>query len=418
MAGRSRAGPSPPDHAFVWIWLQGATEPVVAGRLDRVGGVLTFTYGRSYLDRPDAAPLYVDLPLEAGPRSPAVGEVAGCLADAAPDAWGRRVIERRLLGAGEGHEAPLDLLGYLVAAGSDRIGALDVTTSATEHAPVVPAPASLDELAEAADRVDRGVALSPELDVALLHGSSVGGARPKALLRDGDRSLIAKLSSSTDPYPVVKAEVVGMELARRMGLDVALVERTQALGRDVILVERFDRPGGGTRRAMVSALTVLGLDEHGARYASYADLADAVRARFTEPRRTLRELFGRITANVLLGNTDDHAKNHAAFWDGQELTLTPAYDVCPQLRSGGETAQAMAIGRDGYRLSQVAGCIDWADVYLLDQDEAIAIVEHQIDVVHREWDEVCDLAGLTTAERAAMWGRQILNPFALEGFGG
>ena len=72
---------------------------------------------------------------------------------------------------------------------------------------------------------------------------------------------------------------------------------------------------------------------------------------------TLRELFSRITFNILAGNNDDHARNHAAFWDGIELTLTPAYDICPQPRAGGETAQVMAIGEDGYRMSQVAGCV-------------------------------------------------------------
>lgn len=419
-AGRDLTGP---EHAFVWTWLPGATEPVVAGRVDRSGPVLVFTYGRSYLERADAVPLYLDLPLEPGPQSPRVGEIAGCLADAAPDAWGRRVIERRLLGAGidadDADDRPprdLDLLTLLVASGRDRIGALDVWGSPTDPPGNVEGDASLDELAEAADRIDRGEALSPELDVALLHGSSVGGARPKVLLRDGDRSLIAKLSSSTDQYPVVRAEAVAMDLARRMGLDVARTSRTQALGRDVLLVERFDRPGGGTRRAMVSALTVLGLDEHGARYASYADLADAVRARFADPRATLRELFSRITANVLLGNTDDHAKNHAAFWDGRQLTLTPAYDVCPQLRAGGEAAQAMAIGRDGFRLSQVVGCVERSDAYLLDRDEAADIVEHQVEVIRTEWDDACDQAGLTAVERTGLWGRQVLNPFALEGF--
>ncbi len=78
----------------------------------------------------------------------------------------------------------------------------------------------------------------------------------------------------------------------------------------MLVVERFDRPAGGTRKVMVSALTILGLDEHGGRYASYADLADQIRARFTTPDATLKELFARIVFNV---HTDDHARNHAAF---------------------------------------------------------------------------------------------------------
>ena len=94
---------------------------------------------------------------------------------------------------------------------------------------------------QAADRVDQRLPLSPALDRALLHGSSIGGARPKALLSDSGRKLIAKFSSTTDSFSVVKGEFVAMELARRAGLDVARVELVESMGRDVLLVERFDR---------------------------------------------------------------------------------------------------------------------------------------------------------------------------------
>lgn len=214
---------------------------------------------------------------------------------------------------------------------------------------------------------------------------------------------------------MVKGEFVAMELARRAGLRVAAVEVTHALGKDVLLIDRFDRPVAGGRRAMVSALTILALDVLGARYASYADLADIVRIRFTEPIPTLRELFSRITFNILTGNNDDHARNHAAFWDGAALTLTP-YDVCPQPRAGGETAQLMAIGNDGYRMSQVAGCVTRASTYLLSEAEAREIIDHQIEVIKRQWVDVCDQAALTEVDRGGLWRRQFLNPYATEGY--
>jgi serine/threonine-protein kinase HipA len=288
------------QQAFVWVWLPGADEPVVAGRLDPVGPIVAFTYGRSYLERNDAIPIYLpELPL--GPReiSPLVGEIPGCIADAGPDAWGQRVILNRLIGRPDAEMTELGALTYLLESGSDRIGALDFQTSPREYVPRALDHADIDELAEAAERVEQGVPLSPELDQALLHGSSVGGARPKALLGDGEATLIAKFSSTTDTFPVVKGEFLAMELARRAGLEVAPVRLAKAHGRDALLVERFDRPGGGRRRAMVSALTMLGLDEAGARYGSYADLADIVRARFSEPRSTMRELFSRIVLNIL-----------------------------------------------------------------------------------------------------------------------
>ncbi|MGD9696878.1 MAG: type II toxin-antitoxin system HipA family toxin [Thermoleophilia bacterium] len=406
-----------PERAFAWIWLPGAVDPVVAGRLDVAGSAITFTYGRSYLSRPDAIPLYLpELPLRRGAIPPRVGEVAGCIADAGPDAWGRRVILNHRAGRTAADTADLGVLTYLLESGSDRIGALDFQESPSEYVPRDAGTASLDELAESADRVERGIPLSPALDQALLAGSSIGGARPKALIGDGPRRMIAKFGSASDTAPVVKGEFVAMELARRSGLDVAGVMLSSALGRDVLLIDRFDRPGDGSRRAMVSALTILGLDEWGGRYASYADLANEIRARFSDPLPTLHELFARITFSILVGNNDDHARNHAAFWDGSTLELTPAYDICPQPRAGGETAQVMAIGEDGWRMSQVAGCVSRCATYRLSEVEARAIVDRQIETITADWDEVTDRAGLTEVERARMWGRQFLNPYALEGY--
>jgi serine/threonine-protein kinase HipA len=403
--------------AFVWVWLPGAVDPVVAGRLDTVGEILTFTYGRSYLARENRIALYLpELPLERGPISPLVGDVAGAVADAGPDAWGRRVILNHRVGRNAPDTTDLNLLTYLLESGSDRIGALDFQTSASEYVARWTASATLTELAESAELLEQGVPLSPALEQALLHGSSVGGARPKALLSDGARRLIAKFSSRTDNYPVVKGEFVAMELAHRAGLSVATAQLTSAREKDVLLIDRFDRPATGGRRAMVSALTILGLDEVSARYASYADLAQTIRTRFTDPIPTLRELFSRITFNILTGNNDDHARNHAAFWDGMALTLTPAYDICPQPRAGGETAQIMAIGQDGYRMSQVAGCVARASTYLLSEPDAREIVDHQIDVIETHWADVCDHAALTEVDRAGFWQRQFLNPYATEGY--
>lgn len=164
-----------------------------------------------------------------------------------------------------------------------------------------------------------------------------------------------------------------MRLARLAGLDVAKVEMAESMGKRVMLVERFDRLPGGRRRAMVSALTVLGLGEAGARYAS----------------------------------------NQSAFWDGAALALTPAYDICPCPRSGGEAAQVMAIGEDGWRYSQLPGCVARAATYHLGKGDAQEIVDHQIDVIEANWDDVCDEAGLTKIQRDALMGRQFINPFAL-----
>jgi serine/threonine-protein kinase HipA len=403
------------SEAFVWVWLPGTSDPVVAGRLVDHGQVVGFTYGRSYLARAEAVPLYLpELPLDRGEALPLSGVVAGCIADGGPDAWGRRVIEHRRTGE------PTDLgpLAYLLASGSNRVGALDFQASPERYVARTADTATLAELAEAAEAVELGVPLTPALDQALVHGSSVGGARPKAVIDHGDRQLIAKFTSTTDSYPVVKAEFIAMELARRAGLDVAPVELHSTAGRDALLVERFDRERDGTRRMVVSALTILELhdaDGMAGRYATYTDLAHQIRARFSKPDANLRELFSRITWNILTGNTDDHARNHAAFWDGATLDLTPGFDICPQRRTGGEAAQAMAFGTDGDRLSQLARCIPHAGIYHLSTGEARQIIERQIEVLNEDWSEVCELAGLTAADRQRLWGRQFLNPYAVEG---
>jgi serine/threonine-protein kinase HipA len=327
----------------------------------------------------------------------------------------------RLIGpaAAETDPADLGLIALLLESGSDRVGALDFQRSAGDYVAREREHASLDELATSAQRVEEGIPLSPALDAALLRGSSIGGARPKALIDDGQRRLIAKFTSRTDTFGVEQGEYVAMELAHRAGLKVARVELTQALKRKVLLVERFDRiPGTEQRRSLVSALTMLGLNELAARHASYAELAQIMRASFTDPGENLRELFARITFNILVGNTDDHARNHAAFWDGQMPTLTPAYDICPQARNTGRATQAMIIGdaAERFKESQVAGCVERAHLYQLSKTQAMTIVDHQIDVINSNWADVCEQAELTETDRSYFWKRQFLNDYALEGW--
>jgi serine/threonine-protein kinase HipA len=411
---------TPPERAYVWIWLPGQTEPVVAGVLVSAEDVITFTYGRSYLGLRDAIPLYLpELPLGPGTIVPESGPVAGVIDDASPDSWGMRVILNRLAGRAAEDVTELSRMTYLLESSSDRIGALDFQSSSDSYEPRGDAPATLEQLLQAAELVDAGQELPPELDQALAHGSSIGGARPKATLTDGSRKLIAKFSSTSDTYPVVRGEFLSMTLARQVGLNVANVELTESMGRDVLLVERFDRPPDGTRRAMVSALTILGLNESTALFgSSYARLADEIRRRFTDSEATLHELFRRIVFNVLTGNTDDHPRNHAAFWDGQlrTLTLTPAYDLTPLLRYTGEAMQLMAIGRDGWRYSQLEGCIARADVYHLAEAEAREIVAAQISKIRESWLETCDMALLTANERRTLAGTAYFNPYAFVGY--
>ena len=411
----------PTNEVYVWVWLPDAVDPVVAGLLTRDGDKHIFNYGRSYLERKPAIALYEpELPLRRGAIPPLDGlTLAGCLRDGAPDAWGRRVIVNRLFGkkGADIDAGAIDELTYLIESGSDRIGALDFQRSGTDFEPRMKDEASLEELLTIADHVEKGVPIAPELERAVFHGTSLGGARPKAAIETKDMKFIAKFSASNDITNVVKAEFVAMQLAALVGLTVAPTELARAADKDILLVQRFDRDKtakGWTRKAMVSALTLLELDEMMGRYASYQDLAEIIRARFTSPRKTLHELYGRLVFNVLCGNTDDHARNHAAFWDGKTLTLTPAYDVCPANRTGREANQAMLIA-DEKRASTLATCIEAAPHFQLKEKEAIDLIVAQIEGIRAHWPEVAEAASLTEVDKGVLWRRRFLNPYAFEG---
>ena len=410
-----------PEEAFVWAFLPDRTEPVVAGRIERDGTRYVFNYGRSYLKRKEAMALYEpELPLQLGAMPPLNGlSIAGCLRDGAPDAWGRRVIINRMVGK-KGDDVDVDALDeitYLLESGSDRIGALDFQASGTKYEPRLGGAASLEELLDVADRVEKGVPVTPELEQALFHGTSLGGARPKAAVETENARFIAKFSSSNDITNVVKAEFVAMRLAMRLGLDVASTRLQHSGGKEVLLVRRFDRvksEQGWSRKAMVSALTLFGLDEMAGRHASYQEFAEIIRTRFTAPRKTLHELYGRLVFNVLCGNTDDHARNHAAFWDGSKLTLTPAYDICPQSRRGREANQAMAITANK-RTSTLATCLEVAPQFLLSEKAATETILKQIKGIRENWDTVCEEARLSEVDRRVLRSGPFLNPYAFEG---
>jgi serine/threonine-protein kinase HipA len=418
----SNSALSVPQQIFVWIWLPGAVDPVVCGRMVMAAdGRVIFNYGQSYLARQGAIPVFLpDLPLQAGAIEPMEDiTMAGCLRDGSPDSWGRRVIINRLtsMKGAAVRDVELDELLYLIHSGSDRIGALDFQLSATTYVPRQARHAPLEELQVAAELIQAGEPLTPALDDAINHGTSVGGARPKAIIEDGDKRLIAKFSATDDTYSIVKAEFLGMSLGRRIGLDVAPVRMVRAANKDVLLVERFDRHTtnqGQARRAMVSALTLQGLDELAVRHASYEILIEIMRDRFTAPRAATREMFGRLALNILVGNTDDHPRNHAAFWDGSMLTLTPAYDICPQLRRGGEATQGMKIiGED--RRSRIQTLLDAASLFGIPRrKDAIETVEGMIEAIRDNWKELCDQSEVSSVDRRLFADQMFLTSYAFE----
>ena len=120
-----------------------------------------------------------------------------------------------------------------------------------------------------------------------------------------------------------------------------------------------------------------------------------------------------MTFNILVGNTDDHARNHAAFWNGDQLTLSPAYDICPQGRAGREASQAMCIvGTE--RRSQLSLCLAAAPEFHLSNEAALSIMTEQIGLIRDNWNELCEVADLSEVDRGLFWRRQFLNELAFE----
>ncbi len=142
--------------------------------------------------------------------------------------------------------------------------------------------------------------------------------------------------------------------------------------------------------------------------------ADPGGSKVQDAKATLRVLFGRIVFNILCGSTDDHARQHAAFWDGRQLTLTPAYAICPQARSGQEATQAMLI-QGPRRTNPIATCLDAAGVFLPTPNEALGLLNGQIDIIERDWLAMCLQAKLSAEDRNYFWRRQCLNPFVFFG---
>jgi serine/threonine-protein kinase HipA len=395
------------SEAYIWIWLPGDHEPVVCGKLEADNNIYSFVYGRSYLERSNAMALDpLVLPLQDRVFSPSFGETHSVIRDAAPDAWGRRVLIYKSGGQ------VLSELDYLLQAGRDRFGALDVREEATGYITIQSEQASIADLVTVSEKIETGQPIQESLANAILHGSSVGGARPKSLLNDENNKWIAKFSSTTDHYPVVRSEYAAMWLAGQCGIEVPTIKLMKELGKDVLLVRRFDRElvgGHWHRRFLISGLTALQLHETEAVLASYPELASFIRRSGGQYPADAQQLFRRMVFNILIGNTDDHARNHSFFWDGHQYVLTPAYDICPLLRVGQSANQAMVVGSIG-RESTLRNGLSQSEQFGLTFSEAKKIQEEILETIQDKWDEAADHGAVTKNESRILKQSTILSP--------
>lgn len=380
---------------FVWIYLPGRPEPVVAGRLEVAATAAKpigyFTYGQSYLARPEAIPIDpVTLPLKKGERTiHDLGGYPGAILDACPDAWGIRVINR-LKG-----KRPMPQ-GYLLLNDPGRAGCLAFAESSREPPqPLESREFALSALLAAADAVEKDAPVDPELLKALHPGT--GGARPKCNIVEDDAVWIAKFPSADDSIiSVPRLEHATMMLARRCGIDAAETRIRTVDGRDVCLVRRFDRhieEGRVYRKGFLSARTIFHADP------SYVSLGTGSYSRisrwmpkFGATAAARQELFRRLVFNVAVRNDDDHELNHGLVHVEKDVfTLAQAYDLAPSLVPRKVHHHALLIGASA--AGTVANLVDSCEAFLLSRDEALEIVTDIERKVLDQWQEVFYEAG-------------------------
>jgi serine/threonine-protein kinase HipA len=408
---------------FVYITLPGATEAVPAARLkvstDKDGHQIgELFYGRRYLERPDRVAIDpVQLKLaETTFKTASLGGMFGALRDASPDLWGRRIIERHT------GKPTLSELDYLLQSPDDRAGALGFGLHPSPPAPLrrfnqTVQLAALQAVADAivADEPLPVDAIEAQAKHLLLLGTSMGGARPKAVVEDGGCLWLAKFNRLDDKTNSARIEHAMLVLARACGLNVADSRVVSVGDRDVLLVKRFDRERVGDdayRRArMISALTLLQADERRDERWSYTFFAEELRRISVDPKNDARELFRRMCFNALTTNVDDHPRNHALVAFGREWRLSPAYDLTPLPQTSIERRDlALTVGRAG-RWANAENALSECRRFLLERDEASAVIDKMEKTVRKTWFSTARAAGVSEQDC-----ERIRGAFAYQGF--
>lgn len=410
---------------FVHIVLPGETEFVPAARfqwLPDEGGLPLgrLIYGRRYLERREAVPLDpLELPL--APRvyeTRTLGGVFGAIRDAAPDHWGRRVIQRHL------NAIDLPEIEYLLQSPDDRAGALGFGLNASPPAPKREFNQTMDlaRLQTIADTIlaDEERAsndpITPQVKELLLIGTSMGGARPKAVV-EADRALwIAKFNCATDRWNNARVEHAMLKLAATCGLRTATSRIEPVADRDVLLVKRFDREAGegGYRRArMLSALTLLraGDSIRDRDRWSYPLLAEELRRLSARPAEDAQELFRRMAFNALISNTDDHPRNHAFITLNDDWQLSPAYDLTPTAPLSLERRDLALTCGDRGRRANAQNLLSQCGRFLLAREAAARILDEMEAQVRARWYEVARREGVSERD-----SERIAGAFAYPGF--
>ncbi len=330
-----------PEKLSVCVDLDGHTAEAAVAHFHRRGGTLSTTvqYLPTYLADRRSYALEPGIPLTAG--SFTTRGLPGSFADCAPDRWGKNLITKRLTAesrAVERRPATVGDIDLLVGVADEtRQGALRFRGTQDRHflhpEALVPPVVELPRLLRAADRVTFGPEPTPSdleaiKDLLGAGTGTLGGARPKASVRDGDRLIIAKFPHRDDAVDVMAWECTALDLAEKAGLDVPPHRALRVDGRTVLLLDRFDRASAaGHRVGYISAMTLT--EHHDGEVADYLDLSAAIAAYGGNSHADLVALWRRMTFSVAIHNTDDHLRNHGFLRARNGWSLAPLFDVNP-----------------------------------------------------------------------------------------
>ena len=366
----------------------------------------SFEYDEQWLTHAQRFALEPALPLGAGPfHTPAEKPMFGAFGDSAPDRWGRvlmRRAERRQAEHTGRTPRSLREIDYLLKVNDEaRLGALRFSEKpggpflASDEVTPIPPLVELPRLLSAAEHVVDDSDSNEDLRLLLAPGSSLGGARPKASVRDKDGHLaIAKFPHKDDELDTVRWEAVALRLAEKAGISVPQWRLETAAQKPIVLLRRFDR-AEGTRTPFLSAMTMLGANDHETR--SYLEFVDALRQHGAAPKTDMHLLWRRILFSVLISNTDDHLRNHGFLYDGSEgWRLSPAYDLNPVPADIKPRVLATAIDLDDGTAS-LDLALDVADYFELNGVEARKIAG-EVGRAVGGWREAAKCLGLTSSQ--------------------
>jgi serine/threonine-protein kinase HipA len=293
----------------------------------------------------------------------------------------------------------------LVEAGDDRVGALAFSKSQSPaQGRRVPDETDLNDLLHAASAIEQGLPVDSHLSMLLKQGSSLGGARPKATVSIDGELWLAKFPSTGDRLEIAAIEYACLTLARRCGIEVPEIRLLQVGSQRVMLTRRFDRlvapDGGFTRCHFMSGLTLLGLHESEHSKGNYPDLADSMRKLVEDFGKDGEELFRRMIFNMLVGNDDDHLRNHAVILDATGWRQSPAYDLVPHPQQSFTRQQEIGIGSGG-RVASYRNALSEAGRFGLARERAEQIATAVLQTV-RDWETVFREAGVSEVDIEAV----------------